>query len=154
MSTLFDITTLTFNQWLLVSVIVIASVLLIFWVLALILSNNFRRSVMTVYENFNELTREEQRALENQELYDIWAGRIIDLGYYLTGKGSKRIGRQHLLSVLLWIFIFISIAGYFSGIYVQDFWRVCFLGIILITFMYTKWLSVLVRQDTGPDKNR
>lgn len=149
MSASFDITTLTFNQWLLVSVIVIASLLLIFWVLALVLSSGFRRSVMTFDESCNKLPEHERTALANQEMYEIWFGRILELWDRITGGARKRIGWQHFISVLTWILLFTSIAGFFSGIYVQAFWKCCFIGIIVLTYMYSQWVSVLVRPDSG-----
>lgn len=143
MSASFDLATLTFDQWLLFGVIIFASLLMIFVVGAFVLSSGFRRSFYTYDENFNDLTQKERHKRGNRELYAIWIGRILEIRDRICGRVRIRIGWRHGLSVLLWIIFFSCIAGYFSGIYQQDFWGFCIVGIFFVTVMYSEWAGAL-----------
>jgi hypothetical protein len=143
MSATFDITTLTFNQWLLAGVIILATLLLLFWVLSLLLSSGFRREVMTFDESFNRLPDGEQDSLKYMELHAIWVGRIRELRDRFTGRGTTRIRWIHLVSVLVWILVFCCIAGYFSTISTPDFWGLCIFAIVGMTYIYAEWKSLL-----------
>jgi hypothetical protein len=153
MSATFDITNLTFNQWLLVSVIIIASGLLIFCLLAVALSKNFRESIMSFGDDCVPLTRKQRADNFFQELYAIWASRIFDIVSHLMGKEKKTIGREHFLSVFIWVLAIVGISGYFSKIYIRDFWLTFVSGIIAITFVYAEWKACRIMPEMGKKEN-
>ena len=153
MTASFDIATLTFNQWLLAGFIVAVSILLLGWILLCLFSKPFRNIWMTIDESPGKLPDYERVALKHLVLYVIWFGRILDLRDRLSGKTGIRIGWQHFMSVLVWIFLFAGIAGYFSGTCAPYIWGYYMVGIVAITLVYAEWVSTRVRPEVPvPEK--
>jgi hypothetical protein len=99
------------------------------------------------------MTRKQRGENWFREMYAIWAGRIFDILLTIHGRETKKIGREHCLSVLVWLLIITGVTGYFSGIYVRDFWSFFILVIILSTWMYAEWKAgrtLPESEDTRP----
>jgi len=88
------------------------------------------------------------------ELYSIGIGRILEIGSAVTGNQKVTIGRGHYLSILVWLLIIAGIAGYFSGIYVRDFWSFLLILTAGATLIYAHWKALHTLTSAYPDGNQ
>lgn len=143
------------------SIVVIIIVILLYLWTSFIFNRKFREDMSTMRdkEHFpmphffwhNPQLVWDEYMLFFRELYLIWIGRIFDIASTGTGYEKRKIGREHYLSVLVWILIIGGIAMYFSGIYVRDFWSFLLILTVGATCIYAQWKAWDTITSAYPD---
>ena len=94
-----------------------------------------------------------------QEMYSIWLGRVFDITQKVLYQKSIAIGRDHYISVVIWVFTLLGTLGYLQNYNTtepKEFWFVVVGTIFLITVFYAKIkasgiLSVPTDNNHDPD---
>ena len=120
-------------------VLVIAVILLLYWLLSFIFNKKFRDSLDSIGDDIVPMTRKQYMNNTRQELYAIWIGRMPEIVSAVSGTGKDRIGREHAISVIAWLLLLTGIAVYFSNWYRQDFWTVFILFTVFASYIYAQW---------------
>jgi hypothetical protein len=125
-------------------VLVIAVILLLYWVLSFIFNKKFRDSLDSIGDDVVPMTRQQYRDNTLRELYAIWIGRMLEIMPAVSGTGKKGIGWEHLISVIAWLLILTGIGGLFSNWYRQDFWATFILFTLFVSYLYAEWKAAYI----------
>jgi len=129
----------TFDQMVMVFVTGVVIIFIFAWIAALIIDKKHREDPKIPRSRIYPFNKENEPFIVDQEMYNIWVGRIFDIVSAVRGMAERRIDGEHYLTVFIWMLTLGIITGYFRAWYPWGFMSFMIVLIVLGTYVYAHW---------------